>query len=438
MPLAPVQEKPPIQSDGSAQRTWRPRLPPRLSVRGLMVVVLLLSGALGWVVNLAHVQRDAVAAIRADGGQVRYDWELMRLPNGKIQRNPTGRPRGPKWLVDYLGFDYVSHVEQVDLGPRNRDEVIKHVRQLNRLRQLRFSMQTIGFDQIARAGMESLPNNGVSVLKGFMGLLTVDLVCPEFKGANFKYLKDMTRLEILNLPSNTSATNSDLTYLRRLTALSELDLGDPRITDDGLVSLEGMTRMTRLNLAGTQVTGAGLRSLRGMPGLKILNVTGTRVHDLSSIGHLTLVTRLDLWHTPIDDKGLAPIVGMSGLNNVDLTGTQITSDSYAYLKRLRKLDNLSLANTRVGDEGSAALGELTALTRLNLDDTQITDITVASLSKLPKLKSLSLAGSGLTDRGLATLIECKTLRQLNVRRTKIGRDGYSAFRKARPRLSVEP
>ncbi len=438
MPVATTQDEPQVRTVVTDQRFWWRKLPRRMSVRGLMVVVLVLSGALGWVVNLAHVQRDAVAAIRAGGGQVRYDWELIRLPSGKIQRNPTGTPRGPKWLVYYLGYDYVARVEEVDLGPRNLDEVIKHVGQLGRLRQLRFVTQGIGFDQLARAGMDSLPNNGVSVIKGFMGLLTMDLVAPEFDGANFKYFKNMTRLEDLTLPANTSVTDADLTYLSRLTALSELALHDSRVTDAGLVSLEDLTRPKHLNLAGTQVSGAGLRSLRGMTELNILNVNSTRVDDLSPIGHLALLTRLDLWHTPIDDKGLAPIVGLSGLNSVDLTGTQITSASYAYLKRLPKLDDLSIANTRVDDEGTASLAELTALTRLNLDDTQITDTTVARLSTLPKLNSLSLAGTSLTDRGLATLIECKTLVRLNVRRTKISRGGYSAFRKARPRLRVEP
>ena len=39
--------------------TWRRRL--RISVRGLMALVLIVGGGLGWVIHRAHVQRDAVA-----------------------------------------------------------------------------------------------------------------------------------------------------------------------------------------------------------------------------------------------------------------------------------------------------------------------------------------------------------------------------------------
>ncbi len=45
----------------------------RLSLRGLIVVVLLIGGSLGWIVRSAHTQRDAVAAIGRAGGSVRYE-----------------------------------------------------------------------------------------------------------------------------------------------------------------------------------------------------------------------------------------------------------------------------------------------------------------------------------------------------------------------------
>ena len=291
---------------------------------------------------------------------------VIRTTSGRVQRNPKGRPSGPKWLVDYLGYDYVSHVEQVELGPRNIEAVIQQVGQLDQLRQLHF-FSGMDLSSLASAGIESLPKNGVGLIRGLIGLVTTDLSPPVFNGANFKYLKNMTRLEVLDLPANVSVTDPDLTHLSRLTALSGLELHDPRITDSGLVSLREMTKLNRLNLSGTQVSGAGLRSLRGMTALKVLNLKKTRVDDLSPIRHLTLLTRLDLSDTPINDKGLAPIAGMSGLNHVDLDGTQITSMSYAYFKHLPKLNDLWIENTQVGDEGSAALAELTALTGLYLN-----------------------------------------------------------------------
>ena len=66
-------------------RPWRRFL--RLSVRGLIVLVLVIGAGLGWIVHQAHVQRDAVAAIKNAGGSVKYDWEWT---GGII--NPAGGP----------------------------------------------------------------------------------------------------------------------------------------------------------------------------------------------------------------------------------------------------------------------------------------------------------------------------------------------------------
>ena len=51
---------------------------------------------------------------------------------------PRAGPRHRQWLLDYLGHDYFGHVEQVELGPRNIDAVMKQVGQLDKLRRLSF------------------------------------------------------------------------------------------------------------------------------------------------------------------------------------------------------------------------------------------------------------------------------------------------------------
>jgi len=78
----------------------------RFSLRALIVLVLLIGAGLGWLVRSAHVQRDAVAAIRRAGGSVSYDWEWN---NGKSV--PGGKPWAPKWLVDLVGIDYYAGTE---------------------------------------------------------------------------------------------------------------------------------------------------------------------------------------------------------------------------------------------------------------------------------------------------------------------------------------
>ena len=84
----------------------------RFSLRALIVLVLLIGVGLGWLVRSAHVQRDAVTAIRNAGGVVLYDWEWT---NGKSI--PGGKPWAPKWLVDLIGVDYFAHVTSVWVVP---------------------------------------------------------------------------------------------------------------------------------------------------------------------------------------------------------------------------------------------------------------------------------------------------------------------------------
>jgi hypothetical protein len=64
---------------------WRRFL--RFSVRGLIVIVIVVGVALGWIVREAHIQRDAVAAIEKAGGSVRYDWESW-VPKWLSGRRP--------------------------------------------------------------------------------------------------------------------------------------------------------------------------------------------------------------------------------------------------------------------------------------------------------------------------------------------------------------
>ena len=52
---------------------WRRYL--RISLRGLIVLVLVFGSALGWIVKRTKVQRAAVAAIERAGGSVNYEWE---------------------------------------------------------------------------------------------------------------------------------------------------------------------------------------------------------------------------------------------------------------------------------------------------------------------------------------------------------------------------
>src|SRR3954464_12168326 len=94
----------------------------RLSVRGLILLVLLAGLALGYGVHLRELARDrrrAVEAIQAAGGRAFFTWQF----DGDDYRMAPGRgtisgevPLWPAWLVDALGVEYFGEVREVHIG----------------------------------------------------------------------------------------------------------------------------------------------------------------------------------------------------------------------------------------------------------------------------------------------------------------------------------
>ena len=118
------------------------------------------------MVHQAHVQRDAVAAIRGAGGAVRYDWEWS---NGNSF--PRGDPWAPKWLVGLIGVDYFGHVTFVRLIPGEADDAT--IAQVGRLTQL----QRLDYAASALECVISTPtlgDAGLAHLKGLTKLRAID------------------------------------------------------------------------------------------------------------------------------------------------------------------------------------------------------------------------------------------------------------------------
>src|SRR5262245_5025697 len=113
----------------ASPQAWRRRL--RISVRGMMALVLIVGVGLGWVIHRAHVQRDAVAAITRAGGQVMYDWQYR---DGR--RVSFGVPGGPRWLARILGPHYFDSVTHVILLGRVTDADMDAVTSLDRVERL--------------------------------------------------------------------------------------------------------------------------------------------------------------------------------------------------------------------------------------------------------------------------------------------------------------
>jgi hypothetical protein len=165
----------------------------RFSVRGLIVLVLVIGAWLGWIVNEAHVQRDAVLAIKAAGGRLDYDWEWS---NGKSI--PRGEPWAPQWLVNLIGVDLFGHVTlvHIDGSSTATNATIEHVGRLTRLEWLNLLKSSIGD-----------------------------------AGKGFSKLSDL-------MLASTRVTDAGLVHLKELNRLSKLDLRDDQVTKAGMNELK--------------------------------------------------------------------------------------------------------------------------------------------------------------------------------------------------------
>ena len=170
-----------------SRRPWRRYV--RFSLRGLIVAVLVFGTWLGWIVRSAHVQRDAVVAIRCCGGYVAYDWEWT---DG--QPNPKGQPWAPKWLVDRLGADYFGSVVFVtDVISEWSDAELVPIGRLRRLEKLALNSRR-------------LTGAGLAHLKGLTNLRSLNLRESQLGDVDLVFSRSLPNCDRLSFMTQKWAT----------------------------------------------------------------------------------------------------------------------------------------------------------------------------------------------------------------------------------------
>ncbi|CAL8293772.1 unnamed protein product [Lota lota] len=179
------------------------------------------------------------------------------------------------------------------------------------------------------------------------------------------------RLSQLTLPGRHSVTDRGLSFLARLTLLTELDLTDyTKVTDQGVSQLASMTSLKKLSLSNTGLTDAGLAPLRSLRELQ----------------------ELCLDRTAVTSRGVAALITC-----------------------LPHLQVLGLACTRVGDSVvRRGLIGCSQLIKLNLSRTRITDRGLKLLRQM-HLAQVNLDGTGVTMTGILSLKNMSSVRASNTR-----------------------
>ncbi len=292
-----------------------------ISLRGLMLLILVLGGLMGWKARRASLQRRAVARIEQLKGTVVYDWQYT----GYISiTKPGASPSGPVWLRKILGDEYFQEVTQVALPAQfskpnvaaddDTDFFEKQAKIDLAYQQL--VVQPIEDDQLACLDhldrLESLvlstrfplKAEGLARLERLDRLKVLSL-SRNLDADGLKWLERLTNLENLNVQFEESG-NTDLTFLDKMPRLKSLTIGSDSVTDAHMKKIGQLRDLESLSLSGQELTDEGLSQLQSSVQLKTLSIilpTSLTGRGLVSLDRLTNLVMLQLPGLPMNKEG---------------------------------------------------------------------------------------------------------------------------------------
>ncbi len=126
----------------------------RISLRTLLILITVFAVWLAVQVNRAKRQREAVAWVKANGGEVVYDWQS---DEGQLVFNfNEGVHPAPQWLRGLVGDEYFQTVDFVGLSSTQVTDLTP-LENLTKLELLALSFTPVTDAQIEQL-QEALPN----------------------------------------------------------------------------------------------------------------------------------------------------------------------------------------------------------------------------------------------------------------------------------------
>jgi Leucine Rich repeat len=219
-----------MESEPKRKRRWF-----QFSLRSLLIVTMICAIGSAWVarkMERKRLERAAIEAILKLGGNVEYDYQLVKPFPPSFSR--TAEPYGPAWMRRLLGENFFSEVNGVFLYGANvtDDELVN--------------------------------------LKWFTEAVCLMLEKNNITDIGLVNLKGLTRLYALSLDV-TNVGDAGLENLGGMDELRYLGLKSSKVTNAGLVHLKGLRRLRYLDVSDTRVTDAGVKDLQiALPNCKIL------------------------------------------------------------------------------------------------------------------------------------------------------------------------
>lgn len=281
----------------------------KVSVRGVMLLVLIACLGLGWTNHEARVQLEAVAAV--DRAQEFRVYKRYGHYYGRLRDLP---PLSAARFVDRIGVDYFDSVRSVTLSgiaPQPFKPLLDPVddRLLERIGRVRW------LELLELTGQSGVTDEGLVHLAELRRLKSLRLGGTGVSRRGLVHLRGMSSLKELGLDS-LDLRGADLGTLPNLGGLESLDLNHTQVDDAALAPLKGAKALRTLYLSQTSITSAGLEHLRDLPALEHLCLGNTEVDSNERPRGIPRLRRLLLNNCPIDDAGLASVRGITGLTSL--------------------------------------------------------------------------------------------------------------------------
>ena len=405
--------------DPRPRRRWL-----RLSLRASMVLVVLVAVPTGRMANTIRTQRQAIAAVRAAGGTIMFDYQGVLNPVGPVsplQPPPRTEPAAPRWLRRWLGDELFQRVQMVYFNEPVSPSILADVDQFDHLKVFALNQAaddgdgSLHLQQLRRLEDLSLSGPGVTdailaeiaQLPSLRSLRLRKASATDTGFARLTALRGLVDLTISHCPNVTDLTLAQL--VANLPALQTFDLdtwpGAPTATIAALARHHPDLKF--LGLARTGTTDADLRPAGLLAQLRGVRLAATAVGD-AGVACLSPPevpgTEWSFDDTPITDASLKVLGAMPNIQGLTLSRTRITDAGLAYLAGLTNLNSLSVGSDHLTDAATPALARLTSLERLNLSENPaLTDAGLPPLRALTGLRQLRLEGTGITPAGAAAL-----------------------------------
>lgn len=335
----------------------------------LLTVLTVFYATLGWKVDRARKQREAVNWVAQADGHVTYEYEM---------ENGSGSLRAPKWFVNVVGVDLLDNVTGVHLTGA----------------QIRALSQLAVLEDLTVLNLDHTRVSDISPLMP-MGKLEA-LFLTNTDVSDVAALAGLTKLQWLIL--NNSKVR-DVTPLAGLTVLQTLDLSHTKVKD--LTPLTAMKKLKRLDLQRTLVSDA--TPLADLTQLKMLGLSNTPLNDVTALADLSSLTQLDLQNTRVSD--VTPLAGLSNLITLSLDNSQVSD--VRPLTGLKNLRGLGLSGTKVDDV--SPLRCLTGLRRLTLG-VEVSETDLEGLKHaLPECKIHIVEQLGEASPSSVALFSCQVV-----------------------------